>query len=48
MAVVKQRPEEYLIQWSNCEDLTWESADNLTNVIDMVEDFNRKKKAADE
>ena len=40
--------DEYLVQWNDCEDLTWESAQNLNNVSDMVEEFNIKKKVADE
>jgi len=36
--------EKYLVRWKGCtaEEDTWESRENLKNVMELVEEFERK------
>ena len=45
-----QGRDKYLVQWKGCmvEEDTWESRENLKNVMELVEEFEKKYRREEE
>jgi len=45
-----QGKEKYLVRWKGCtaEENTWESRENLRNVMELVEEFKKEYRREEE
>ena len=32
---------QYFVKWKNYDETTWEPVDNLDNIVDLIEEFER-------